>query len=83
MSSKYTITIDKLEENRSYGKILGCIQPSSTVLECGSADGYMTRYMKEQLSAKVCIVELDEEAFHQAREYAEDGICADLDKDEW
>ena len=83
MSSKYTITIDKLEENSSYGKILGCIQPGSTVLECGSADGYMTRYMKEQLSAKVCIVELDEEAFHQAREYAEDGICADLDKDEW
>lgn len=83
MSSKYTITIDKLEENSSQGMILGSIRSGSTVLECGSASGYMTRYMKEQLSAKVSIVELDEEAFHQAREFAEDGICADLDKNEW
>lgn len=83
MSSKYNTEIDKLDENSSHGKILSSIRLGSTVLECGSATGYMTKYMKEQLSAKVSIVELDAEAFQQAREFAEDGICADLDKKEW
>ena len=43
----------------------------------------MTRYMKEALGAKVSIVERNPSDYDQAREYAADGICADLESREW
>ena len=47
MESKYFANIERIHENDSHGIILSQIAPGSTVLECGCATGYMTRYMKE------------------------------------
>lgn len=60
MGSKYLTTITELNENTAHRIILSRITPGSTVLECGCASGYMTRYMKERLGAKVSIVEPEE-----------------------
>ena len=43
----------------------------------------MTRYMTEVRGAKVSIVELSPSDYEKAREYAADGICADLESREW
>ena len=67
-------------EDQRIVRIFSQIVPGSTVLEFGSADGAMTRYMKEILGCQVYIVEIDEEAFSRAIVFAEGGICGDLDK---
>ena len=83
MESKYFANIERIHENDSHGIILSQIAPSSIVLECGCASGYMTRYMTEVRGAKVSIVELSPSDYEKAREYAADGICADLESREW
>ena len=83
MESKYSVKIEELNDNTSHRIILGQITPGSTVLECGCASGYMTRYMTEMLGAKVSIVELNPSDYDKAREYAADGICTDLESREW
>jgi len=72
-----------LNENSSNAKILKQVRKNTQVLEFGCACGKMTRYMKEQLGCSVYIVEMDEEAFHSAMAYAQDGLCADLEQMEW
>ena len=83
MESKYSVKIEELDENTSHRIILSQITPGSTVLECGCASGYMTRYMKERLEANVSIIEQNPSDYDKAREYAVDGICADLEDEEW
>lgn len=39
--------------------------------------------MKERLNCSVYIVEYDQEGFNHAKQYAADGICADLMEDDW
>ena len=67
----------------SLGFILGFIPQNSTVLEFGCSYGYMTKFMKEQLNCKVSVVEIDSEAYKEARQYAEDGVCCNIDTLEW
>ncbi len=83
LESKYFANIERIHENASHGIILSQITPGSMVLECGCATGYMTRYMKEALDAKVSIVELNPSDYDQAKKYAADGICTDLESREW
>lgn len=71
------------DENSSLGKIFKNIDRGSTVLECGCAGGYFTKYLKEALECKVYIVELDPEGYTQVINYAEKGICGDLMDFEW
>lgn len=80
--SKYDFEID-LSENTSTGIILGDIREGSVVLEFGCATGRMTRYMKEQLSCRVYIVEYEQKAFDVAVQYAEDGLCDDIMTFRW
>lgn len=80
--SKYDFEID-LSENSSTGIILGNIREGSVVLEFGCATGRMTRYMKEQLSCRVYIVEYEQKAFDVAVQYAEDGLCDDIMTFRW
>ena len=80
---KYDYKIEELDLTNGFGKVLSQIEPHSTVLECGCATGYMTRYMKEKLNCDVYIVEIEKEAFDIAKQYSKDGICADLTQDEW
>ena len=48
--SKYNFAVDSINTNSTHGKILSQIKEGSTVLECGCATGYMTRFMKEKMS---------------------------------
>ena len=70
-------------DNNSHSLILKQIKPGTTVLECGPANGIMTKYMKKHLGCKVYIIEYDREAFDKAIKYADFGICADLERDDW
>lgn len=80
--SKYDFEID-LSMNSSTGMILSRIRPNSVILEFGCATGRMTRYMKESLGCRVYIVEYDKHAFQKAAEFAEDGICDDIQNYRW
>lgn len=79
---KYNVPL-YLDENNSLGKLLKKIKKGSTVLEFGCANGRMTRFMKEELNCNVYIVEYEFEAFREALNYAQDGICSDIMKFEW
>lgn len=80
--SKYDFEID-LGVNTSTGMILGQIPKGSAVLEFGCATGRMTRYMKEAMDCRVCIVEYDRGAYEIALQYAEDGVCDDIMTFSW
>lgn len=47
------------------------IDANTHVLEFGSANGRLTRYLKEEKKCKITIVEIDEEAGRQAAQYAD------------
>ena len=80
--SKYDFEID-LSDRTSTGIILNKIKPGSVVLEFGCATGRMTRYMKEALACSVYIVEFDSEAYEKALEFAEGGVCDDIQTYSW
>lgn len=79
---KYDVPL-YLDENNSLGKLLKKIKKESVVLEFGCANGRMTKFMKEELHCKVYIVEYEFEAFQEALNYAENGICSNIMKFEW
>ena len=80
---KYQFTVDKIDTDTTHGKVLAQIRPGSTVLECGCASGYITKFLKENLDCKVHIIEYVQEAFDKAKEFAESGVCGDLMNDSW
>ena len=69
--------------NSSHTKILQMVSPGTRVLECGPADGIMTRYLKEVLHCTVYIIEIDETCYEHAIQYADGGVCASLEDDSW
>ncbi|GHU90826.1 hypothetical protein FACS189476_11190 [Spirochaetia bacterium] len=81
--SRYNAEVDINEENNSRVKILRMVKPDSSVLEFGPADGYMTRYMREELSCTVFIIELDKKSFDSASEFADGGFCGDIEDYLW
>jgi len=84
MAEIYNRVIETPGENTSDAIILQRIRIGAKILECGCATGYMTKYMKEKLNATVWIIERNPVAFDMAKEYAEGGICADLEQaDTW
>lgn len=80
---KYDFEIKELNPNTTHGMILSQIKPGRSVLECGCATGYMTKYMKEKMNCEVSIVEIDLQAFNKAKQYAFDGFQGDLNDDRW
>ena len=82
MAEIYDRVINNASPNTSDSIILGRIKPGATILECGCATGYMTHYLKEEFAASVSIIEYNEKAFNIAKQFAVDGICADLDDTE-
>ena len=70
-------------DNTSSGKIAGFIQKGSRVLEFGCATGQFTRFLRDSLECSVFIVEIEEEAFECAVQFAEDGICTDITEFAW
>ena len=81
--SRYNTEIDINEENNSHAKILGMVKPDSSVLEFGPADGYMTRYMRQELNCSVFIIELDKDSFDRASEFADGGVCGNIEDYGW
>lgn len=80
---KYSHTYTDLSPETRIGKILSHITPNSTVLECGSADGLVTKVLKEKLHCQVYIIEYDREAYEIALSYAQDGFCGDILDTAW
>ena len=80
---KYQFDESSINPSTGHGKSMAHIRPGSLVLECGCATGYLTKYMKEKLNCQVYIVEREQEAFQIARQYAEGGVCADLNREDW
>lgn len=80
---KYDFRIDGIDVRTAHGKVLGRVPEGSTVLECGCATGYMTRYMVDRLGCAVYVVEIDADAFREAMRYAKDGWRGDLDGAAW
>ena len=78
--SIYDWEININNKNDSHTLILDYIEPNTTVLEFGSSTGAMTAYMSQNKKCDVYIVEYDKEAFENARKYAKDGVCADIDQ---
>lgn len=80
---KYNFEINEINPNTVHGMILSQIKPGSSVLECGCATGYMTKFMKEKMNCNVSIVEIDEEAIKKAKQYASESFCGNLDEERW
>ncbi len=74
---------DVNESKTSHEMILHQINPNSKVLECGPADGIMTQYIKEVLKCNVYVIEIDNISFEKVMRYADFGVCADLDQNDW
>lgn len=83
---EYQFTIEETDVQRgetSHTKLLQMVSPESTVLECGPGGGVMTRYLKESLRCTVYILEMDPDCYTKASCYADGGVCADLEQDDW
>ncbi|MFA6200192.1 MAG: class I SAM-dependent methyltransferase [Bacteroidales bacterium] len=63
--------------------ILKWIKSNSRVLELGSASGYMTKYLKNELKCNVTCVELNTEMAKLSEVYSENMIVENLDNDYW
>lgn len=72
-----------LQDNTSTGEIVKYIADGSTVLEFGCANGRMTRYLNEAKGCHMCIVEINEAAYQEAVQYAEDGVNGDIMAMDW
>ncbi len=83
---QYDFVLDKdtvAQEETSHTLILRQIKEGTRVLECGPGGGIMTRYLKEELNCNVTILEIDRKLFKKAMQYAEAGLCVNLEKDDW
>lgn len=67
----YDFELD-LDTRNTMSLINGWIEEHSTVLEFGSANGRLTRYLHEKKHCSVTIVEIDEDSGKEAAEYAEE-----------
>ena len=76
-------TMRSKNENNSVRKIAGWITPHTRVLEFGCSSGYMTRYLKEELSCEVHVLEIDAEAVENARPYSVDCFVGDIESYGW
>ena len=80
---KYQFSVDHIDTTTSHGKIINMIKDGASVLECGCATGYITKYLSETKHCNMSIVEYEQEAFDLAKQYAQDGVCADLNQPSW
>lgn len=80
--SKYDCDLD-LNARNSLSVLIQQVEPNSTVLEFGPANGRMTKYMKEQLNCQVYAVEIDEKSAADAAQYTEKMIVDSIENYAW
>lgn len=71
-----------IQDNDAHSMILQMVKPNTKVLEFGPAAGRMTKLLKEK-GCRVFIVECVKEAYEHALQYAEQGICGNLEDFTW
>lgn len=76
--SRYDFELDMEHEN-SLSIIIHMIKENSTVLEFGSANGRMTKYLHECKGCTVDIVEIDQEAGGEAAKYSRNAFLGEKD----
>ena len=76
---KYDFELELVYQN-SLLIILEQIAPHSIILEFGPANGRLTRYLKEQMSCQVYLVELDGETGREALKYGQDLVVGDIEQ---
>ena len=76
---KYNFTLDEVDPRSAHGKVLARVAPGSTVLECGSASGYMTKYLTEKMECNVTVIEKDRDGYDASMQHAAGGVCGDLE----
>lgn len=86
--SKYSNNLDiqsikQNDPNGTIATVLNSITPHSKILELGCANGYITKYLKEELFCEVSIIEINKDDYQEALQYAVDGFCGNLDSTEW
>jgi 2-polyprenyl-3-methyl-5-hydroxy-6-metoxy-1,4-benzoquinol methylase len=67
----------------SLTKVNAFLQDRLEILEFGPAAGYFTRFLKEERSATVDVVEIDSKCAAEAAVYARQCVIADLEQDNW
>jgi 2-polyprenyl-3-methyl-5-hydroxy-6-metoxy-1,4-benzoquinol methylase len=67
----------------SLTKVNAFLQDGGEILEFGPAAGYFTRFLKQERSATVDVVEIDAKCAAQAAVYARQCVTADLERDNW
>ena len=86
LSGKYDEALD-IHSWNSQSIILNKINRNSTILEFGCANGRLTKYLKENLSCNITIVEIDAAAGHQASKFADRCFIGkelgDIEKYKW
>lgn len=79
---KYNSELDVNEKN-SLSILIDRIKPHSTVLEFGSANGRMTKYLSEELHCSVYAVEIDSEAAKDAAKFAKKIVVDSIENYGW
>lgn len=82
---KYNFSLD-LDTENSISLIIDMLERNSIVLELGPAHGRLTKYMKQVLSCTIDIVELEDKAGIDAKQYARNaflGKDGDVESDFW
>jgi 2-polyprenyl-3-methyl-5-hydroxy-6-metoxy-1,4-benzoquinol methylase len=88
-ASKYTKHYDWLrsavtsQAEYSLAKVNSFLTDGAEILEFGPAAGYFTRFLMEERSATVDIVEIDPKCAQRAAAYARQCVIADLELDNW
>lgn len=64
----------------SLSKLIKHVEPGSTILELGPANGYLTKYLNESLNCTVDCVEQSSEMAKVTEKYCRNMVVADLDQ---
>ena len=78
--SKYDFNLD-LESDNSLSIIIDMIKINSRILEFGSANGRLTKYLSKKMNCEIDIVEIDEESGKEASKYSKKSLIGEIEGD--
>jgi GT2 family glycosyltransferase/2-polyprenyl-3-methyl-5-hydroxy-6-metoxy-1,4-benzoquinol methylase len=81
--NKYDFTLDTAEKNDSHMGLATRIKPNQRVLELGCSNGYLSKFLAQELTCEVVGVDINQNTLLKAASYCQQTIVADLDTDSW